>query len=64
MTIPDFTDNYEAGALARARAVACDVPDPGMVVRVTFDGQPVFHYDDGREPFVLPPLTDTTGESL
>lgn len=56
MSVPGFTDRYEAGALARARAVECDVPDPHAVIRVTFDRAPTFHYDDGRHPWVLPEL--------
>jgi hypothetical protein len=53
-----FTENYDAGALARARAGECCVPDPERVIRVTFDGVPVFHYDDDRPAFEPPTIND------
>jgi len=56
--VEGFTERYEAGALARARAVEWDVPDPHAVIRVTFDDVPAFHYDDGRAPFALPGLVE------
>jgi hypothetical protein len=59
--VAGFTENYEAGALAKARARACGVPDPEQVTRVTFDGAPVFHYDDDRPAFELPAI-DPAGE--
>jgi hypothetical protein len=46
----------EAGALARSRAFLCGAPDPGMVVRCVIgddQGRTIFHYDDGRDPWVL-----------
>lgn len=46
----------EMGMSAQNLAAACDVPDPGRVVRVTFDGVPRFVYGDGRV-FELPPIT-------
>jgi hypothetical protein len=57
-----FTENFEAGALARIRAEECDVPDPERVIRVTFDGAPVFHYDDGRPVYQLPAIDDARQE--
>lgn len=56
--VEGFTERYEAGALARARAVECEVPDPGAVIRVTFDEVPAFHYDDGRPAYELPGLVE------
>lgn len=58
MSVPGWTENYEGGALARARAVECGVPDPERVIRVTFDGAPVFYYDDGRPAYELPGLVE------
>ena len=59
--VAGFTENYEAGAPAKARARECGVPDPEQVIRVTFDGAPVFHYDDDRPAFELPAI-DGAGE--
>lgn len=64
MSVPGFTDRYEAGALARARAAECDVPDAGSVIRVTFEPPaPTFHYDDDRPPYVLPELGEMERET-
>lgn len=45
----DEEDRREVGAIARARALACDVPAWQRVVRVEIgDHAAVFVYDDGR----------------
>lgn len=55
MTTDDRTD---PGAVARARALACDVPDWHRVVRVTYEGTARFWYDDGRV-WELPGIEET-----
>lgn len=52
----DEKDQREVGAVARARALACDIPDWHRVVRVEFsDSGAAFVYGDGRE-WILPGL--------
>ena len=54
--------NYEAGALAQAWVAECGIPDPQEVTRVTFNGAPEFHYDDGRPAYGLPSVTEAAAE--
>ena len=55
MTTDDRTDT---GALARARAQSCAVPDWHRVARVTYEGTARFDYDDGRPAWELPGIEE------
>ena len=50
----------DVGDRARARARACEVPDPGRVAWVSFGlAGPLFGYDYDRDPVGLPSIADT-----
>ena len=51
---------FRADVGDRARARACEVPDPGRVAWVSFGlAGPLFGYDYDRDPVGLPSIADT-----